>query len=529
MSFESVGVRAIVRSCLVFARFFLSLVGFVLQHEDFSTPGQQVVHVNKSVAVVGGGSAGLAVLRALVDLQDELHRRSRYSLVRATPRHRWDMVLPDPQPVHPPILPETPLYPLLTTNTPVPTMTYPGFPFPPGTPLFPSHEYVEKYHQDFALHYNLLPYVMFNHTVLSASWVGTPEEGCWDVLVADQDGRETRRPFDHLVVAAGHNHYPHIPTFPGQDEWLRHGNGTSRIPRKILHSIFHREPRRYANQTVVVVGSGASGRDVASQVALYARKVYHSVRSLGDPASGPVEIKPEIVYFTPDAIVFADGSQAYDVDAVILGTGYDLRIPFLETSGEVALKPKSSERDRGLTTNLRYLFPLHQHIFSLSASYPTNALAFIGLPILVANCPSDLAQSIYTAKIIANGSLLGSREELLRELDASEDELRSRGYDPYYIGHRMVDGSAFDYQDHLIDRLKDQGAIPDDGVNFVEGWRREVPSFQHLKRGWKRVEDLGWQRRWLRGVETEAEWAYMMKRLDEWQKGLGDKTGIGVP
>lgn len=147
-------------------------------------------------------------------------------------------------------------------------MTYPGFPFPPETPLFSSHEHVERYHQDFALRYNLMPYILFNHTVLSASWVGTPEEGRWDVLVADQDGHQTRRPFDHLVVANGHNHYPHISTFPGQDEWLRHSNG-----REILHSIFYREPQRYANQTVIVVGSGASGRDAASQVVLYARKV----------------------------------------------------------------------------------------------------------------------------------------------------------------------------------------------------------------------------------------------------------------
>lgn len=193
------------------------------------------------------------------------------------------------------------------------------------------------------------------------------------------------------------------------------------------------------------------------------------------------------------------------------------------------MKPRSSERDRGLTTNLRYLFPLHQHIFSLSASYPTNALAFIGLPILVANCPSDFAQSIYAAKIFANASLLGSREALLEELDACEDDLRSRGYDPYYIGHRMVEESTFDYQDHLIESLKDQGAIPDDGMKFVEAWRREAANFRRLGRGWKRVEDLGRQREWLRGVETEAEWAGLMKRLDEWQKDWESRQRLVFP
>lgn len=159
-------------------------------------------------------------------------------------------------------------------------MTYPGFPFPPGTPLFPSHEYVQRYHRDFALQYNLMPYLMLNHTVLSASWVGTSEEGRWDILVADDNGHKTQRSFDHLVVASGHNHYPHSPAFPGQDAWLGRNDGRR---REILHSIFYREPERYVNQTVVVVGSGASGRDTASQVALYARKVVVHIYLSTDP------------------------------------------------------------------------------------------------------------------------------------------------------------------------------------------------------------------------------------------------------
>ena len=271
-------------------QFVFSLVSFLLlQQGDFGAP-QQVAHGTKSVAIVGAGSAGLAMLRALVDLQDKLHddldivlyeqRRdvggiwcdTSPELGLATSQPRANR-LPDPQPVHPPVLPETPLYPLLRTNTPVPTMTYPGFPFPPGTPLYPSHEYVQRYHRDFALQYNLLPYILFNHTVLSASWIGTSEEGRWDILSSDDSGQEIRRSFDHLVVANGHNHYPHSSTFPGQEAWLRRRNGANGRRREILHSIFYREPQRYADRTVVVVGSGGSGRDVASQVVLHARKV----------------------------------------------------------------------------------------------------------------------------------------------------------------------------------------------------------------------------------------------------------------
>lgn len=216
---------------------------------------------------------------------------------------------------------------------------------------------------------------------------------------------------------------------------------------------------------------------------------------------------------------------------MILGTGYDLRIPFLEATGELAVNPDAHHRnDHVLTTNLRYLFPLHQHVFSLSASHPTTALAFIGLPILISNCPSDAAQSTYVASVIANASLLEPREALLEALDAREDDLRSRGYDPYYVGHRMVvPGSNFDYQDDLIEDLKDQGAIPDDGTRYVEGWRREAGNYKYLKRGWRRVEEMGWQRVWLEGVETEAEWADLMRRLDEWQKEWETSQGLVFP
>ncbi|KAF8556462.1 hypothetical protein OG21DRAFT_636842 [Imleria badia] len=193
------------------------------------------------------------------------------------------------------------------------------------------------------------------------------------VRIADDDGHEKRRSFDRLVVASGHSHYPHSPTFPGQDAWLRRRNGGGR--REIIHSMFYREPQQYANQMVVVVGLRASGRDAVSQLALYARKGYHSLRSQNDPAHGPVEIKPEIAYFTPDAIAFADsdGSRAHGVDAVILGTGYDLRIPFLIATGELAVDPNlnahhHSDDKLRLTTNLRHLFPLHQHLFFLSTS-----------------------------------------------------------------------------------------------------------------------------------------------------------------
>ncbi|KAG6329657.1 hypothetical protein ID866_9433 [Astraeus odoratus] len=466
------------------------------------------------------------MLKTILDLPLEV--RANWEVVLYEQRRDVGGIwLPDSSPIHPPVLPETPLYPMLHTNTPIPTMTYPGFPFPPGTPLFSIHDPVERYHRDYATRFNLWPYISLNHTVLSSSWVGRPDAGYWDVIVEDHNGNEIQRSFDHLVVANGHNHEPHIPVFPGQEVWLAN---KSRGRREILHTIWYRDPAKYTNQTVVVVGGGASGSDISSQVSLYARKVYQTIRSSGYAPSGPVEIKPEISYFTADEIVLVDGSTLQEVDVVLLGTGYDLRIPFLEHSREVVVKPGSNETEgKGLTTNLRYLFPLHQHIFSLSHSYPTNALAFIGLPVLIANCPSDLAQSIYVAHIIANGSLLEPRAELLGQLEAHEQDLRQRGYDPYYIGHRMVDNSAFDYQDGLIRTLRTKGALPQSETNYVEAWRREAREYQYLKRGWERIEELGQEDKWLEGVESEDEWANLMRQVDIWQRDWEAENGSVFP
>ncbi|KAF9219775.1 dimethylaniline monooxygenase [Gyrodon lividus] len=513
-------------------QYILSLTTYVLlrqwplevnRHQDANQH-----HGPKSVAIVGAGSAGLAMLKALVDFPNDSF--TDWEIVLYEQRKDVGGIwLPDPDPPSPPDLPETPLYPLLRTNTPVPTMTYPGFPFRPGTPLYPRHEYVEQYHQDVALHFNLMPYIMFNHTMVSSSWSGTPTAGHWNLIIQDGNGREIRKSFDHLVVASGHNHYPHIPTFPGQEEWLRNSPVGGR-QREILHSMWYREPARFADQTVVVVGAGASGLDAARQLGSIAEKVYHSVHKASERASDVVEVKPEISYFTPDAVVFTDGSVVSDVDSVILGTGYELRFPFLQRGGAVEVRPGADKAEGdSLITNLRYLFPLHQHIFSLSASYPVNALAFIGLPELVQNCPSDAAQSIFAAHAIANPRLLASREELLQQLKESEDTRRSEGTDPYNVGHTMLGNFNFDYQDYLINYLRERGALPDDGKNFVERWRRDGRGYKFLKRGWKRVEALGQERKWLRGVETEEDWADLMERLDRWQKEWETQHNLVFP
>lgn len=498
-------------------------------------------NITKSIAIVGAGSGGLAILKGLLDLPEDV--RSTWEIVLYEQRRGVGGVwLDDPAPPHPPTLPETPLYPLLHTNTPHPTMTYPGFTFRPGTPLFPSHEHVWQYHADYAAHFNLTRFIRVNHTVLAAGWKGSAAHGKWilDVTRTDRPSDVQQRTFDHLVVANGHNHYPRIPHWDGEDDWL--GNTPLGKPeRQILHSIFYRELEAYVNKTVLIVGGGASGRDAALQVGALT-KTYQSLREGSVPPDGAqVIVKPPISHFTIDSVVFTDGSSVNDVDSIILATGYEFLVPFLsripKDSGiktpalvTAPATTANSTSTPALTTNLRYIFPLYEHIFSLSPAFPPTALAFVGLPVLIANCPSDRAQALFISHAFADPSVLPSRAEMLESLVAREAAVRARGFDPYYVGHKMLGGDdeAQAYQNALVRFLKQRGRLPDDGREYVEPWRVMARKESRLlARAWSRVEERGEQARWLDGVTTEDEWASLMWRLVDWQEEWEKEHGQG--
>ncbi|EJD04876.1 FAD/NAD-binding domain-containing protein [Fomitiporia mediterranea MF3/22] len=481
---------------------------------------------DKSIAIVGAGSAGLAALKALLELPQEV--RQNWEIVLFEERRNVSGIwLPDLNDPHPPKLPETPLYPSLRTNTPHPTMTYPHFPFPPMTPVFPTHEYVSQYHYDFAKHYGLIQYIRFNTSVVRTEWIGNSTTGKWNITSRHQNADlEQHGLFDHLIAANGHYHYPRIPTWPGQDDWL-----TANKSREILHSMYWRNGTKYAGRNVLVVGGGASARDVVLYTASHCHKIFLSLRS-GNPPNRLNEryiLKPGISHFTADGVVFMDGTVANDVDAVVLGTGYELRAPFLTAGDALLISPSANEsypHPTHITTNLRYIYPLHEHIFSLASSYPPTALSFVGLNALVANCPTDFAQAMLVAHAIANPGILPSRHEMLNSLRKREAHYYERGYDPYRVGHRLedVDGfgnASYVYEEGLLNFLKDRGAVPDDGRPYVEQWRRlRFEEFQTLWRAWKRVEDRGSLaiEQWLDGIRTENEWGDLMQRLIRWEK-----------
>jgi len=158
------------------------------------------------------------------------------------------------------------------------SVTYPhtNFIFPPETPILPSHEFVRDYLQGFTTHFNLRPYMHFNHTILSASWAGDASEGHWSLLINSTDtGSVQHRTFDHLIVGTGLENFPHSPDIPGLQGWLE----AKPRKREIIHSVYYRTPEVYAGKNVLIIGGGASGWDMATQISAVA----NVVRELNEP------------------------------------------------------------------------------------------------------------------------------------------------------------------------------------------------------------------------------------------------------
>jgi putative flavoprotein involved in K+ transport len=135
----------------------------------------------------------------------------------------------------------------------------PGAGYPRGTGTFPSRDeviaYLEGYARDNALD------VRLNTRVDRID----PHGAGWVVRTSAGDV-----PAEHVIVAAGYEHTPHVPDWPGRD----------RFGGALLHAAEYRNPEPYRGRDVVVVGPGCSGMEIAYDLAEGgARKVRLAVRT----------------------------------------------------------------------------------------------------------------------------------------------------------------------------------------------------------------------------------------------------------
>lgn len=272
--------------------------------------------------------------------------------------------------------------------------------WPQDSQLFPKHETVTQYLQDYAADVKHL--IHFNTQVLDITLAGSKDDGqdVWSVktqrIQHDNRGDVKEDTYDAVVVANGHFSIPFIPQIKGIKEW------SEAYPRTVSHSMYYQKPQDYKDLKTIVVGNGASGIDIAMQIMTNCKlPLIQSQKSesflLSDPSPKKQE-RPEIIEFIIQdrAVRFADGTVEKDIDSVLFCTGYFYSFPFLNS-----LQPP-------LVTDGTHVENLYQHF--IYRPHPT--LAFPVLQQRVIPFPMSEAQSAVIARLWNNRVSLPSEEDM---------------------------------------------------------------------------------------------------------------------
>ena len=232
----------------------------------------------------------------------------------------------------------------------------------------------------------------------------------WFSSKASPSTTEEEEVFDAVVVANGHYSQPRLPSIQGMEAWRG----------RQMHSHSYRVPEPFRGDVVVVVGCGASGKDIALDLGRVAREVHLAASSEAEAATPAMSrmlanhgdvlrLHPRIRQLHADGRVeFADGSSVV-ADTVIYCTGYTYSFPFLDTGGAVTVGDGDC-----------VVGPLFEHVFPPSLA---PSLSFVGVPRKVPVPWFFEVQARWVAQVLSGRRALPAEEEMLRSV---EEHLRAR-------------------------------------------------------------------------------------------------------
>ena len=212
------------------------------------------------VVVIGAGPGGLAVAAALKGHGRNPLVVDRADRVASSWRGHYDR---------------------LHLHTPRRWSGLPGHPIPRSFGRWVARDDVVRYLESYAAHHRLE--LRLGSGVTGIDRVDTSPDGArWAVRL--DDGSTITA--DHVVVATGYNHTPVEPDWPGLDGF----------PGEVVLAKHYRNGRPYAGRDVLVVGSGNTGMEIATDLADHgATRVWLAVRTpphiiprsrMGWPAQG---------------------------------------------------------------------------------------------------------------------------------------------------------------------------------------------------------------------------------------------------
>lgn len=160
-------------------------------------------------------------------------------------------------------------YPGLGTQNVRSTYALSDYPYPKGTPEWPSGEQVQSYMAGYVTKFNLNKKIHLNTTVDKAKQNAS---GNWTLNISSK-GTSRSEDFDYLIVANGIFSDPFVPEFKGSDAFKAAGG-------KIMHTVDFHNLADVKGKNVVVVGYGKSSCDVANACVGTAKSVTISARHL---------------------------------------------------------------------------------------------------------------------------------------------------------------------------------------------------------------------------------------------------------
>lgn len=403
----------------------------------------------------------------------------------------------------------SPLYDNLETNIPNFLMQFSDKPFPKESQLFPKHETVIQYLEEYSTAIRDL--IQFQVQVVDVR-LADASRGTWSITTkALETGMENTETYDAVVVATGHYNVPYVPSIPGISAWKE------AYPGALSHSKSYNSPETYRDKKVIVVGNSASGVDIGMQLSTVCRKPLISSsrsESLFLPEPNPDKLEcPEIVEFlSPEdndrAVRFSNGHIEEKVDAILFCTGYFYSYPFLSPLDPPIVKDGSRT------------LHIYQHIFYIEQ--PT--IVFPVLNHKVIPFPMAENQAAVIARVWSGRLVLPSKQKMYNWEDAL---VETRGPGKAFLV--MPFPMDADYLNSLYDWASGAMQPPEPtsgntgklGVRWgeMERWARE--RFPLIKKAFAKRGDA---RHSIRAIEELGFDFNAWKKEQELHNGKGDKA-----
>ncbi|KAI6653974.1 hypothetical protein LOD99_3150 [Oopsacas minuta] len=151
-------------------------------------------------------------------------------------------------------------------NTSKEMMCFSDFPMPRDFPAYCPHHKVLEYFRFYCENFGLREYIAFKHRVELVEKSDDYEQtGDWKLTITNLKQQRTYvELFNFVLVCNGHHGVPHIP----------HISGRNLFKGKCIHSQDYFKNDNYVGKSVVIIGVGNSGCDMAVDMSRVCKKVY---------------------------------------------------------------------------------------------------------------------------------------------------------------------------------------------------------------------------------------------------------------